>query len=123
MLWTVNCSSKLHMLMVSLRWLYDQGVTFVMKSYNKARMTQNLDIFDFSRTNDDSNYLMIWLYDQDVTFVMKSYNKARIKQNLDIFDFSLTNDDYQKINHIKQERKLKNGSAAFDLPYLFDGEN
>ncbi|KAL1347452.1 hypothetical protein HN51_023533 [Arachis hypogaea] len=64
-----------------------------------------------------------WLYEQGVTFAVKSYNKERMKQNLDIFDFSLTNDDYQKINHIKQERKLKNGPAAFDLPDLFDGEN
>ncbi|KAL4298486.1 hypothetical protein AHAS_Ahas17G0005700 [Arachis hypogaea] len=64
-----------------------------------------------------------WLYEQGVTFAVKSYNKERMKQNLDIFDFSLTNDDYQKINHMKQERKLKNGPAAFDLPDLFDGEN
>ncbi|MED6205322.1 hypothetical protein PIB30_016704 [Stylosanthes scabra] len=38
---------------VSLRWLYEQGVTFAVKSYNKDRMQQNLDIFDFSLTNDD----------------------------------------------------------------------
>ncbi|MED6203378.1 hypothetical protein PIB30_114935, partial [Stylosanthes scabra] len=38
---------------VSLRWLYEQGVSFVVKSYNKERIKQNLDIFDFSLTNDD----------------------------------------------------------------------
>ncbi|KAL1347455.1 hypothetical protein HN51_023538 [Arachis hypogaea] len=38
---------------VSLRWLYEQGVTIVVKSYNKERIKQNLDIFDFSLTNDD----------------------------------------------------------------------
>ncbi|MED6215989.1 hypothetical protein PIB30_003189 [Stylosanthes scabra] len=38
---------------VSLRWLYEQGVTFAVKSYNKERMKENLDIFDFSLTNDD----------------------------------------------------------------------
>ncbi|KAL1364741.1 hypothetical protein HN51_012887 [Arachis hypogaea] len=38
---------------VSLRWLYEQGVTVVVKSYNKERIKQNLDIFDFSLTNDD----------------------------------------------------------------------
>ncbi|QHO09985.1 NAD(P)H-dependent 6'-deoxychalcone synthase [Arachis hypogaea] len=29
---------------VSLRWLYEQGVTFAVKSYNKERMKQNLEI-------------------------------------------------------------------------------
>ncbi|MED6215986.1 hypothetical protein PIB30_003185 [Stylosanthes scabra] len=38
---------------VSLRWLYEQGVSFVVKSYNKERIKQNLDIFDFTLTNDD----------------------------------------------------------------------
>ncbi|MED6215987.1 hypothetical protein PIB30_003185 [Stylosanthes scabra] len=38
---------------VSLRWLYEQGVTFAVKSYNKDRIKQNLQIFDFSLTNDD----------------------------------------------------------------------
>ncbi|KAK4276327.1 hypothetical protein QN277_019288 [Acacia crassicarpa] len=31
---------------VSLRWLYEQGVSFIAKSYNKERMKQNLEIFD-----------------------------------------------------------------------------
>ncbi|XP_015938761.1 NAD(P)H-dependent 6'-deoxychalcone synthase-like [Arachis duranensis] len=65
-----------------------------------------------------------WLYEQGVTFAVKSYNKERIKQNLEIFDFSLTNDDYQKINQIKQERKVKNGPAGFEFAEnLWDGEN
>lgn len=38
---------------VCLRWLYEQGVTFVPKSYNKDRMKQNLHIFDWSLTEDD----------------------------------------------------------------------
>ncbi|XP_028752508.1 NAD(P)H-dependent 6'-deoxychalcone synthase-like [Neltuma alba] len=38
---------------VCLRWLYEQGVTFVPKSYNKERMSQNLQIFDWSLTQDD----------------------------------------------------------------------
>ncbi|KAI4305698.1 hypothetical protein L6164_029049 [Bauhinia variegata] len=33
---------------VCLRWLYEQGVTFLPKSYNKERMNQNLQIFDWS---------------------------------------------------------------------------
>ncbi|KAL1315319.1 hypothetical protein HN51_042091 [Arachis hypogaea] len=65
-----------------------------------------------------------WLYEQGVTFAVKSYNKERMKQNLEIFDFSLINDDYQKINQIKQERKVKNGPAGFDVAdLLWDGEN
>ncbi|XP_028758087.1 NAD(P)H-dependent 6'-deoxychalcone synthase-like [Neltuma alba] len=38
---------------VCLRWLYEQGVTFVPKSYNKDRMNQNLQIFEWSLTEDD----------------------------------------------------------------------
>ncbi|KAK7269370.1 hypothetical protein RIF29_22095 [Crotalaria pallida] len=38
---------------VCLRWLYEQGVTFAVKSYNKERMKQNLEIFDWSLTRDD----------------------------------------------------------------------
>ncbi|WVZ18050.1 hypothetical protein V8G54_005372 [Vigna mungo] len=38
---------------VSLRWLYELGVTIVVKSYNKERMKQNLEIFDWSLTKED----------------------------------------------------------------------
>lgn len=38
---------------VCLRWLYEQGVTIAVKSYNKERMKQNLEIFDWSLTRDD----------------------------------------------------------------------
>ncbi|KAI4308450.1 hypothetical protein L6164_031527 [Bauhinia variegata] len=38
---------------VSLRWLYEQGVSFVVKSYNKERLKQNLEIFDWSLTEND----------------------------------------------------------------------
>ncbi|TKY73087.1 NAD(P)H-dependent 6'-deoxychalcone synthase [Spatholobus suberectus] len=38
---------------VSLRWLYELGVTVAVKSYNKERMKQNLEIFDWSLTKDD----------------------------------------------------------------------
>ncbi|XP_061371604.1 NAD(P)H-dependent 6'-deoxychalcone synthase-like [Gastrolobium bilobum] len=37
---------------VCLRWLYEQGVTMAVKSYNKERMKQNLEIFDWSLTKD-----------------------------------------------------------------------
>ncbi|KAL2327022.1 hypothetical protein Fmac_020449 [Flemingia macrophylla] len=38
---------------VCLRWLYEQGVTIAVKSYNKERMKQNLEIFDWSLAGDD----------------------------------------------------------------------
>ncbi|KAK7392880.1 hypothetical protein VNO78_21330 [Psophocarpus tetragonolobus] len=38
---------------VCLRWLHEQGVTIAAKSYNKERMKQNLEIFDWSLTRDD----------------------------------------------------------------------
>ncbi|KAL2327347.1 hypothetical protein Fmac_020774 [Flemingia macrophylla] len=38
---------------VSLRWLYEIGVTIAVKSYNKERMKQNLEIFDWSLTKND----------------------------------------------------------------------
>ncbi|GKA39084.1 D-galacturonate reductase-like protein [Tanacetum coccineum] len=38
---------------VSLRWLYEQGVTMIPKSYNTRRMKENLDIFDWSLTKEE----------------------------------------------------------------------
>ncbi|CAL5190846.1 unnamed protein product [Lathyrus oleraceus] len=38
---------------ISLRWLYEQGITFVPKSYDKERMSQNLRIFDWTLTKED----------------------------------------------------------------------
>ncbi|XP_024964350.1 D-galacturonate reductase-like [Cynara cardunculus var. scolymus] len=40
---------------VSLRWLYEQGVSFVVKSFNMERMKQNLDIFDWSLSQEELN--------------------------------------------------------------------
>ncbi|KAD2393416.1 hypothetical protein E3N88_40393 [Mikania micrantha] len=40
---------------ISLRWLYEQGVGFIVKSFNKERMKQNLDIFDWALTQEDLN--------------------------------------------------------------------
>uniref|UniRef100_A0A5B7ASE4 Putative galacturonic acid reductase n=1 Tax=Davidia involucrata TaxID=16924 RepID=A0A5B7ASE4_DAVIN len=38
---------------VSLRWVYEQGVSLVTKSFNKERMRQNLQIFDWSLTEEE----------------------------------------------------------------------
>ncbi|CAL5073882.1 unnamed protein product [Urochloa decumbens] len=38
---------------VSLRWVYEQGVSLVVKTYNKERLKQNLEIFDWELTDED----------------------------------------------------------------------
>ncbi|KAK7354398.1 hypothetical protein VNO80_19859 [Phaseolus coccineus] len=38
---------------VCIRWLYEVGVTVAVKSYNKERMKQNIEIFDWSLLKDD----------------------------------------------------------------------
>ncbi|KAK7371829.1 hypothetical protein VNO80_05195 [Phaseolus coccineus] len=40
---------------ICLRWLYEQGVTSVPKSYDKGRMSQNLQIFNWTLTEEDHN--------------------------------------------------------------------
>ncbi|KAM0019772.1 putative D-galacturonate reductase [Helianthus debilis subsp. tardiflorus] len=40
---------------ISLRWLYEQGVIIAVKSFNTERMKQNLDIFDWSLTEEELN--------------------------------------------------------------------
>ncbi|KAK4779750.1 hypothetical protein SAY87_015856 [Trapa incisa] len=39
---------------VSLRWVYEQKVSLVGKSFNKQRMRENLGIFDWSLTEEES---------------------------------------------------------------------
>ncbi|XP_057774044.1 D-galacturonate reductase-like [Salvia miltiorrhiza] len=38
---------------VALRWLYEQGVSIASKSFNKERMRQNLEIFDWCLSDQD----------------------------------------------------------------------
>ncbi|KAG6678260.1 hypothetical protein I3842_14G070500 [Carya illinoinensis] len=38
---------------ISLRWVYEQGVSVVVKSFNKERMKENLDIFDWNLSPDE----------------------------------------------------------------------
>ncbi|KAL2967828.1 hypothetical protein AAZX31_16G195800 [Glycine max] len=33
---------------IALRWIFEQGVTPVVKSFNKVRMNENLQIFDWN---------------------------------------------------------------------------
>lgn len=39
---------------VALRWVYEQGVSLVTKSFNKERMKENLQIFDWSLCEEES---------------------------------------------------------------------
>ena len=36
-----------------MRWIHEQGVTCIVKSYNKERLKQNLEIFDWELTEED----------------------------------------------------------------------
>lgn len=38
---------------VCLRWAYEQGIGVVVKSFNKERMKQNIDIFDWSLSSEE----------------------------------------------------------------------
>ncbi|KAK9277910.1 hypothetical protein L1049_027467 [Liquidambar formosana] len=38
---------------VALRWIYEQGVSFIVKSFNKERMKENLQIFDWELSEDE----------------------------------------------------------------------
>ncbi|PON79248.1 Aldo/keto reductase [Parasponia andersonii] len=38
---------------ICLRWLYEQGVSFVVKSFDKERMKQNMDIFEWNLSPDE----------------------------------------------------------------------
>ncbi|XP_010043911.2 non-functional NADPH-dependent codeinone reductase 2 [Eucalyptus grandis] len=40
---------------VCLRWVYEQGVSVLVKSFNKERMKENLDIFDWSLSLEELN--------------------------------------------------------------------
>ncbi|XP_031260388.1 non-functional NADPH-dependent codeinone reductase 2-like [Pistacia vera] len=38
---------------VCLRWIFEQGATFVVKSFNKERMKENLEIFNWALSGED----------------------------------------------------------------------
>ncbi|RWR75133.1 methylecgonone reductase-like protein [Cinnamomum micranthum f. kanehirae] len=38
---------------VSLRWIYQQGVSVIVKSFNKERMKENLGIFDWELSEEE----------------------------------------------------------------------
>ena len=36
-----------------MRWVYEQGVSVVVKSFNKERMKENIDIFDWDLSEEE----------------------------------------------------------------------
>ncbi|XP_008220962.1 PREDICTED: D-galacturonate reductase-like [Prunus mume] len=53
---------------VSLRWVYEQGVSMITKSNNKERMKQNVDIFDWSLTDEELEKISHFPQRKAVTF-------------------------------------------------------
>ncbi|MED6199274.1 hypothetical protein PIB30_074387 [Stylosanthes scabra] len=39
---------------VALRWIYEQGASVIVKSFNKERMKQNLDIFEWELSQEET---------------------------------------------------------------------
>ncbi|EXB67442.1 hypothetical protein L484_009522 [Morus notabilis] len=44
---------------VCLRWVYEQGVSLLVKSFNKERMKENLDIFDWKLSGEESAKMVL----------------------------------------------------------------
>lgn len=38
---------------IALRWIHEQGSSFIVKSFNKERMIQNLQIFSWELTKEE----------------------------------------------------------------------
>ncbi|CAO2034195.1 unnamed protein product [Urochloa humidicola] len=43
---------------VALRWLHEQGVCFVARSFNSERVKQNMELFDWELSEDDKKLIM-----------------------------------------------------------------
>ncbi|KAJ1270114.1 hypothetical protein BS78_06G030000 [Paspalum vaginatum] len=43
---------------VALRWVHEQGACFVAKSYNRDRLKQNMEIFDWELTEEDKAMIL-----------------------------------------------------------------
>ncbi|PON99053.1 Aldo/keto reductase, partial [Trema orientale] len=44
---------------VCLRWIYEQGASIVFKSYSKDRLKENLEIFDWALSEDDTQKIKL----------------------------------------------------------------
>jgi len=43
---------------VALRWLHEQGLSFVVRSFNMERLKQNMELFDWELSEDDMELIM-----------------------------------------------------------------
>lgn len=43
---------------VALRWIYQQGASVIVKSFNKERMKQNLQLFDWELTKEEMDQIL-----------------------------------------------------------------
>ncbi|KHN43671.1 Methylecgonone reductase [Glycine soja] len=50
----IACERQKSMAQIALRWIYEQGAIAIAKSFNKERMKQNLDIFDWELSQEES---------------------------------------------------------------------
>lgn len=61
--WNVRCSNRLPKLeenllpKVCLRWVYEQGGSVLVKSFNEERLKENLHIFDWELSAQDSEMI------------------------------------------------------------------
>lgn len=60
---------------VLLRWLHEQGVSLVVKSFNKERMKQNLEIFDWELSDEDRRKISEMPQRRSVTLTVMLANK------------------------------------------------
>ncbi|KAK7380116.1 hypothetical protein VNO78_32532 [Psophocarpus tetragonolobus] len=49
----IACARQKSIAQIALRWVYEQGAIPIVKSFNKERMKQNLDIFDWELNQEE----------------------------------------------------------------------
>ncbi|CAG9559148.1 unnamed protein product [Danaus chrysippus] len=101
----------------------ERGLVPIPKSTNQKRLAQNIDLFDFSLTNEEVALISRFNknIDRNLPIIPKSTNKDRIKQNIDIFDFSLTDEEIGIINKFnKNIRVIIHAEWIESVHYPFD---
>lgn len=53
---------------IALRWVYEQGVIFIVKSFKKERLKTNFEIFDFELSKEESFAISLIPQHKKVTF-------------------------------------------------------
>ena len=64
---------------VALRWLTQRGIVAIPKSTHRERMEQNLNVFDFTLTDEEMARIIHPIYDKNDNF-----NNAMTRGNLDV---------------------------------------